>query len=405
MTVTAATLQTLAHEYQTILQVEQITKQSQLDSYRNALTELSRQYAQAQSIPPKPLTIPAIFGRSHHENFISDYLAFILDPTKNGIGTAPLAQFLELCGLDPDVVSLNEVTIHREYIVGSGRIDLLLEWEETQVVGIENKIYAVEGEGQTKYYACEIPRLFEDTPCHFVYLTRDGHKADSRKFRPISYADLLSALRQVVVAPNTGARQLVLWYDFLEHLEVYIIMSDPDHFEFSDKAKLYLKHLDMLRDLRTTFKNEWSMVIDYLEKQVYVHLDGGPWQTNFNRTREWHQVTKPTWIASQLLVSYYYYFSAAYFNRQEVCFVLDVERNRVKHFLDQFDQRYPALEAEYQQREMLYRPPSQRHVIAWKTYPISQDINQIAQTFVEAFDEFRFLEKEIDYVLAEWGQQ
>ncbi len=406
ISMTVTSLQTLTQQYKNILHAEQAAEHTQLKHYQDTLLDLSQQYAQTPTRPPKPLTIPAIFGRSHHENFISDYLAYLLNPTKNGIGTGPVAQLLTLCGLEPTDVPLDEVIIHREYTVGNGRIDLLLEWEETLVVGIENKIYATEGQGQTQSYAREIQRLFKDTPCcHFIYLTRGGHKAKSKDFQPISYKDLIEAFQQVPISINTGTRQLVLWNDFLEHVKEYIIMADPDHFNFSEKSKLYIEHRSMLRDLEKTFKNEWAAAIGYLEGKVYGHLDGGPWSTHFNRTRHhWHQILKPTWNLSKLSVHHEYWFSDSSLKSQDISFKIDVERKQANDFLTRFAQRYPSLEPEYQRKDILYRPPNRKHALAYKRYPISQDIDQIAQVFIDAFAEFRFLEPEIDAVLAEMSQ-
>jgi hypothetical protein len=107
-------------------------------------------------------TIPALFGRAYDENFISDYLAYILDPARNGIGSEPLQALLSVA-FDPDLdVDLDNVTILREYAFGDvnfGRIDLLIQLGdqgERGVIGIENKILASEGDTQTISYATSI---------------------------------------------------------------------------------------------------------------------------------------------------------------------------------------------------------------------------------------------------------
>ena len=396
----------LATEYQRVVQKARAAERQQLEGYGAKLAVLVEQYDQVKPAPPKPLTIPAIFGRQHDENFISDYLAYALDPGRNGIGEAPLAQLLNLCDIDAADLPLEDVTIHREYQLENGRIDLLLEWEDMLVLGIENKILSTEGTGQTRYYAKVVPRLFEGTSYHLVYLTRDGHKAGSSKFQSISYVQLLVALRNVAATSATTLRQRVVWDDFLEHLEVYIIMSDPDHFEFSEKAKLYIEHQTMLHDLENTFKKEWNEALAYLEEQLHTHLEGGPWITRFHGTRyNFHQVLKPSWHSAGLSIHYEYWFTVARLNRRELTFMVDVESKRADEFLARFDARYPSLETDYRERGIRYRPPNRKNAIAWKAYPITQDIDQVARTFIDAFTEFRFLEKEIDTVLAELIQE
>jgi hypothetical protein len=392
----------LASEYQRVVQKARTAERQRLEGFRAKLSALEQQYDQVKPASPKPITIPAIFGRQHDENFISDYLAYVLDPAENGIGEAPLAQLLHLCGIEAGDLPLEEVMIHREYQLENGRIDLLLEWEDMLVLGIENKILSAEGTGQTRYYAKVVPRLFEGTPYHLVYLTRDGHKAGSSKFQSISYAQLLAALRNVAVTSATSSRQRFLWDDFLEHLEVYIIMSDPDHFEFSEKSKLYIEHQTMLHDLENTFKKEWNEALAYIEQQLYTHLKGGPWITRFYGTKyNFHQVLKPSWDLAGLSIHYEYWFTVARLNRRELTFMVDVESKRADEFLARFDSHYPSIETKYRERGIRYRPRNRKFAIAWKAYPITQDIDQVARTFIDAFTEFRFLEKEIDAILAE----
>jgi len=385
----------------TRVRIEQLARNYQ----RVVLAILAERYAQAKPAPPKPLTIPKIFGPEHGENFISDYLAYVLDPGKNGIGEAPLAQLLSLCGVDPADLPLAEVTIHREYSLENGRIDLLLEWEDLLVLGIENKILSAEGEEQTKRYADAFCGEFTETPYHLVYLTREGQKPGSKAFQPVSYLQLLKAFREVQVADEISARRRVLWEDFLEHLEVYIIMSDPEHFEFSDKAQLCLEHLDMILDLEDALKRDWNDALSYIRGQISAHLEDGDWKTSFDEKGQALQVYKSTWGLSTVVVRYEYRLSIEDLRSQKVLFMVNVQGGQKDELLSLFDQRHPGLQTTYLGQGIDYRPRDRRNAIAWKTYPISRDVDQIARAFIDAFNEFQFLEKEIDDVLAEWKQQ
>ena len=95
------------------------------------------------------MTIPRIFGRPYDENFISDYLAYILIRARTGSGLPPLEAFLKLCQIDTMNIPLEHAHIRREYGLDGGRIDLLIECGESlAVVGIENKIYSSEEVGK-----------------------------------------------------------------------------------------------------------------------------------------------------------------------------------------------------------------------------------------------------------------
>ena len=74
-------------------------------------------------------TIPALFKRTYDENFISDYLAYILDPSRNGIGTEPLQALLSLAFDYDSDMDLDNAIIDREHTFKDsslGRIDLLI---------------------------------------------------------------------------------------------------------------------------------------------------------------------------------------------------------------------------------------------------------------------------------------
>jgi hypothetical protein len=71
----------------------------------------------------KSLTIPHIFGMQNGEYFMSYYLAYVLNPKRNGIGSATLEclikeAFDEEVNLDADTIH-----IEREYPIKGNRID------------------------------------------------------------------------------------------------------------------------------------------------------------------------------------------------------------------------------------------------------------------------------------------
>lgn len=399
-------LNQLRVDYQRVIDTQANDERQTVNAYMSCLDALAVQYDIARSQPPRPLTIPAIFHRSRHENTVSDYLAYVLDPQQNGIGEAPLAQLLQLCDVDATDLPLAEATVYREYTLGNGRIDLLIEWEDAFVLGIEVKVFSPEGPDQTPSYAREMRKAFEDTPHHLVFLTRGGQKPRSKRFQPLSYQQLLEAFHKVQLPEEISARQAVLWADFLEHVEVYVAMSEPDHFEFSERTALYLDHYEMIEDLRSAFRSEWNKAIDYIEHQVYAQLDGGPWETRFTGGQYgWRQVFKTSWHQPGLSVRCDYHFSESRFRRGELTFSVDVEGSRAIDFLSLFDQRYPALEDTYNVQGIVYRPPKMRGAIAWKTYRTTHDIEQVAEVFVNVLREHRFLVPEIDTVLEEMGSQ
>lgn len=400
-------LRTLVEQYQEIEQKKLGSASQLLAGYRSSLIDLTQKYRTLKPVKPRPLTIPVIFGRTHDENFISDYLAYVLDPQKNGIGTGPLEALLDLCAKGRIDEPLDNAIIRREYPLMGGRLDLLIQIGDNLVIGIENKIFSPEGVNQTSNYADVMDELFSEIPHSMIFLTRMGHRAGSEKFKPVSYAVLLATLEKVSVAHVDDTRKLVLWKDFLEHLEVYIMTANADRFEFSEKAKLYLENRAMLHDLTTTFHREWDKALSYLETRFRQVATGGPWQTLFQTRYEWHQAYKANWATGSPNIHFEWWLpiSSISSSQGELSFMVDVEGRKVNETLALFANRYPQIESQYKQKGIDRCPQNRKNAIAFKKYKISQDINQIADVIIASFEEFSFLESEIDTVLTLMSQK
>jgi hypothetical protein len=212
---------------------------------------------------------------------------------------------------------------------------------------------------------------------------------------------LLAAFKQISIENVQEHRKLALWEDFLEHLEAYITMATSDRFEFSEKAQLYLAHQPMIDDLTTTFEKEWAKAVAYLEARFLAGAKGGPWHTGFTPRVAWMQASRSHWSSSDLFIHFEWYLPVSGLVNGIMPFWVDVEGKMANKALALFDSRHQPLEPLYLQRNIEYRPSSRRHAIASKNYPISQDMDAIAEVFITSFEEFRFLENEVDEVLAE----
>lgn len=257
----------LRTDYERLLNAERRAYEAQLAKYQAALAEMARSYPSLSGTVERPLTIPVIFGRSYDENFISDYLAYILDPDRNGIGDEPLVRLLELVVPEAEMPDIEVVEITREYSLGSGRIDLLIDICESAVVGIEAKLWSPESPGQTAGYARAMRREFPDRPHHLIFLTPSGTKPRSSAFRAVSHSQLLQTLREIRYDWRTDVRKSVLWEDFLTHLEVYVVMDNQAPV-LSEKTRLYIANHEMLRDLEGAYDRDSRAVFDYVVSRL-----------------------------------------------------------------------------------------------------------------------------------------
>ena len=399
-------LQTLSTCYRKILQAEQSAQNALVEDYRTRLPILAALYKKCPKAPEPIMTIPRIFGRAHDENFISDYLAYILDPGKNGLGTAPLEAFLKLCQIDIMNIPLEHAHISREYGLENGRIDLLIECGEYLVVGVENKIFSPEEGGQTIYYSQVMDDYFPGILHSLVFLTREGKMAKSLKAFSLSYAMLWEILKKVSIPDTRDRRKLVLWEDFLEHLEVYIMKSksNTERFEFSEKVQLYFDNYEMITDLTDTFKQEWREAISFLETSLKSGL-GEDWDTDFPVSYGYQLLYKPQWRSNSFFIHFEWWLSVEAYQNRHMKIMVDVEGKRSEEALTLFDGRCKKLEKTYAQLGIDYLPKKRKFAIAFKEYSIDQDINKVAEMFLKSFEDFRFLEPVIDEVVAELSKK
>jgi hypothetical protein len=390
-------LQILVNKYQAI-------DQALLKKYSRDLIQLQKVYNLIKPEQKKTLTIPSIFRKSYDENFISDYLAYILDPARNGIGSEPLINLLQRVGVDTSFLEFEFVDIQREYVLSSGgRIDFLIKIDQKVVIGIENKIYASEGNHQTVSYATAIKKEFSEFERVLIFLTRVGVAARSSKFTSLSYHDLLEILEQTEVRLRDDFRTYFFWQDFIIHLEDYILMKKSD-FELSEKSKLYFNHFTMLRDLEKSFKQDMQEYFDYLAAITVDVLGGKGWQAIFRPSRTYQQIYKESWDTQGLWIHFEYRFSEKVLMMEKFTLMIDVERKQNKEFLDFYREKmYPDVKSEYDALGIEHTPGKRRIALAYKEYLLEPDSDLIDNQIINALKEFSFLIDVVDKALKEFA--
>lgn len=136
-----------------------------------------------------------VCGVDHYETTHSAILAEFLNP-KGGHGqeTKYLHLFLNMLkekGL-PFTFSENDVSVYTEYPIDDGRLDILLRNSESQVIVIENKIYACEQNEQlTRYCKWAKANSKGHRDYAIIYLTLYGKESETadEKYIRISYSN------------------------------------------------------------------------------------------------------------------------------------------------------------------------------------------------------------------------
>lgn len=131
------------------------------------------------------------------------------------MGTIPLEAFLrDACGQsmpNQDVIEVRP----RKHLTADATIDIQVEGRGWWL-GVENKVNSLERDCQTTKYEAFYERLRKAGDKVFlVFLTRDGARAQSGKFRTMTYRRLRGVLE--ALEPNTEAARLIVGH-FVQHI-------------------------------------------------------------------------------------------------------------------------------------------------------------------------------------------
>ncbi|MBN1936797.1 MAG: PD-(D/E)XK nuclease family protein [Anaerolineae bacterium] len=144
-------------------------------------------------------------GVVNQESRHSDFLAFLLDPTRNhGLEDIILKRFLvgvlrqadnpPLSPLEIDLLDLDQATVEREW----RHIDILIrDFDNRFVCVVENKVVSEEHSDQLRHYSELAEQAFPDAKKVYIYLTPDGHSPSLDYYIPFRYDQIATILESV----------------------------------------------------------------------------------------------------------------------------------------------------------------------------------------------------------------
>lgn len=200
--------------------------------------------------------MPMIFKKTTDENFLSDWLAYILNPKINSLGTKPLNILLkplfnielsENC--ETDMGDVGEYSACREvYLDSNNRIDFLFSVidnnsEEKYLIGIENKINSgLSKPEQLETYSnlinlitkgkSKIPELKKYDNYKnilLIFLTKDGFSPDNPgEFKAFAHKTFIEELKKIPTNPLDNLRASFLINEYINNMEDYIVNNQYD---------------------------------------------------------------------------------------------------------------------------------------------------------------------------------
>jgi len=351
-------------------------------------------------------TIPSIFNKTYDENFISDFLSYVLNPIENGIGFEPLIKVIE--EYSERAVSIlenltleekNSVEVIREYSFLNGRrIDILIKIQDELIIAIENKIFATELENQTSDYASSIYNEFPGCEYVLLFLTHRGIKPISKEFASISYKELVHKLNMVKFDYRDDIRRKVIFDEFILHVEEYMMNKKSD--KITDQTRLYLEYQDTIKKLDQYFRKDSLKMFEELEGMLRSAFNEEEWNFNIKKDRTWHTVYKKTWDIKGLFIHHEFWISSNNILTAESFYhLIEIEGRDRDRFLILYDKEYEKIQDKYIANDIEYRPQNRKHAIARRKLenyfrPDYKDENKL----VEEINKCKFIDEAIERV-------
>lgn len=212
-----------------------------------------------------------VIRKGNHEVYVTEILAFLLNPLSNEIKSNICARyFVNMLGFNITDTDVVQITTNK-YAWGD-YIDLFIYIPNKLAVVVENKIWSGEnGNGQQtqKYYEyCE--NCYKDVTRKYVLIKPDGNsidaycnKVNSRViYQTVYYKQLVSD----VLIPMTGNVSLDTGYkriliDFIEHCNRRFIMPTKI---FDDETKVYLENFNVIKSLQKQYEVKMKTIKDMI---------------------------------------------------------------------------------------------------------------------------------------------
>ena len=338
-------------------------------------------------------TILSFLDKKYNENTINDYLAYVLDPNKNGIGNKPLNNLISNFNSEIDIEYIDDtiIEVNREYTFDDGtRIDILININNELVIGMENKVNSKERKDQTFNYKEQIEKEFGENHI-LIFLTIGGQKPNS-DFNSLSYKELVENLKNVNYDFTENIRKSIYYQDLIIHLEEYIM--NEEYVSISEKTKLYIKNKSLIQDLKDSLENDSKNSFDKIENYIENYFDDNL-EVDFGG-RSYQQFYKETWKSFENLnVHFEYHFSPEdLLLRNKINFMIDVEKSNKEKFIDIFNTVHKDKIKNFENKNIYNCPDKRERAVAYKEYDFEPE--KLISIIDKSLSEFEFLIDLID---------
>ncbi len=380
-----------------------LIENSDFQKYKTLINDIVQKYNNIPKDRPRRITFLDIINKTFDENSTSDFLAFILNPFKNGLGSLPIKYLIENYVDDIENISFNDITITREFTFkDSSRIDILIELPyDNIIIAIENKIFSKEGYQQTKKYEQNLKELYPDNNLVCFYLSPfSKSNLTSSLFHWVTYNELYNKLTKITIDKFNELDNLKFYQDFLVHINEKLTKNME--MKLTEKSRLYFDNLEIIEDIKNSATEDANKYFNFVEQitKDYFNEKGNDWLFNFSPDRVWQIIQKNNWIRPDLNIHFEFWFNKiTLISRDYIEFGIEVEWKRKNEFLTKIEANKELLSM-IEQSKFKFRPKNRSIAICYNSFKLEKKLyqmqsNEIQDLFYNIYNEYDFL---IEYV-------
>lgn len=221
---------------------------------------------------PKP-NLFSILKVTNAEIRHSNFLAWLFNPRENhGLNSYFLDEFLKCFAKeslsDDESIKLllangNNFEVRREW----KNIDILLiSPKDKIVITIENKIKALESEGQLEDYLNKIKANYPDYDDYYIFLTIDGTEASENQYHSLSYSIIIDILEQIINKKTLTIETKLIIKDYIDVIRSVVEMEKPEIKELC--MQIYEKHKQAIDLIIENVPNDRDQFINDLREWI-----------------------------------------------------------------------------------------------------------------------------------------
>ena len=305
-----------------------------INELKSAIEEIDKYYTE-NPFNDSSWTLPEIFSRQWHENFISSWLAYLFNPSRNGLGTFPLEKLFEAYDGGEHLKNLLEaydegkhaledfdIEVEREESFSKGkakkrRIDILIYVKKSdkliQIIGIENKLRTGEGYKQTEEYFDSLKQIAEEAfnkkpVCIYLHPEQNPPGISKHEgFEAITYRTLVEKLKTIPTEIKRDARKSFYLEEFIMYAEEFLMVNAISNNEI---VEIYRKHKKTLENAKEAYDSyarrfDEGFLRDVIERAFPSDADEYSFNFGPNKCPWWWQIFKPEWHKWGIYVFHY----------------------------------------------------------------------------------------------------